>query len=60
MGFVESEEDANLYFLVVGAKFLILVLYVDDLYLTSSLGVIEDWKRDPIEEFEMKDLGFMH
>ncbi|KAH9291809.1 hypothetical protein KI387_043002 [Taxus chinensis] len=60
MGFVKSEADANLYYLVVGGEALILVLYVDDLFLTGALGLIEDCKRDLAEEFEMKDLGLMH
>ncbi|KAH9292825.1 hypothetical protein KI387_042000, partial [Taxus chinensis] len=60
MGFVKSEADANLYYLVVGGEALILVLYVDDLFLTGALGLIEDCKRDLAEEFKMKDLGLMH
>ena len=60
MGFVKSEEDAILYYLVVGGEILILLLYVDHLFLTSSLGLIEYYKRDLGEEFEMKDLRLMH
>ena len=51
MDFVKSEADANLYHLVVGGEVLIFVLYVNDLFFKYSLGFIEDWKRDPIEEF---------
>jgi len=39
---------------------LILVLYVDNLFLTRSLGLIEDYKRNLAAEFDMKDLGLMH
>ena len=60
MGIVKSEANANLYYLVVGGEILILVLYVDDLFLTDSLGLIEDSRRDLVEEFEMKDLGLMY
>ena len=60
MGFVKSEADANLYYLMVGGEILILVLYVDDLFLTGSLRLIVDCKRNLAEEFEMKDLGLMH
>ena len=60
MGFVKSEADANLYYLVVGGEVLIRVLYVDDLFLTGALGPIEYCKRDLAKEFEMKDLGLMH
>ena len=46
MGFVKSEVDANLYYLMVGGEILFLVLYVDDLFLIGALGLIEDCKRD--------------
>eukprot|EP00253_Pinus_taeda_P014383 PITA_14383 len=36
MGFVKSDADPNLYYLVVENEPLILVLYVDDLFLTGS------------------------
>ena len=39
---------------------LILVLYVDDLFLTGSSGLIEDCKRNMAVKFYMKDLGLMH
>ena len=55
MGFVKSEVNANLYYLIVGGEILILVLYVDNLFLTSSLGLIEDCKRDLEEEFQIKE-----
>lgn len=35
MGFTKSEADPNLYFKTVGADPVILVLYVDDLFLTG-------------------------
>ncbi|XP_059073380.1 uncharacterized mitochondrial protein AtMg00810-like [Cryptomeria japonica] len=60
MGFMKSEADANLYYLVVRGEVIILVLYVDDFFLTSSLGLIEECKRDLAAEFEMKDLGLTH
>ena len=60
MGFVKSEADANLYYLMVGGEILILVLYVDDLFLTGSLRFIVDCKKNLAEEFEMKDLRRMH
>jgi hypothetical protein len=36
MGFTKSEVDPNLYFILVGDDPLILVLYVDDLFLTGA------------------------
>jgi hypothetical protein len=40
MGFTKSEVDPNLYFILVGEYPLILVLYVDDLFLTSVEEII--------------------
>ena len=39
---------------------LILVLYVDDLFLTGDEHQIAQCKREFTSEFEMKDLGLMH
>jgi hypothetical protein len=39
---------------------VILLLYVDDLFLTSVEKLISECKRKLIAEFEMKDLGMMH
>jgi hypothetical protein len=60
MGFTKSEADPNLYFLLVGSEVLILVLYVDDLILTSAERLIAGCKLDLASEFEMKDIGPMH
>ena len=60
MGFVKSDADLNLYYLVVESEPLFLVLYVDDLFLTGSSRLIEDCKKNLATEFDMKDLGRMH
>ena len=39
---------------------MILLLYVDDLFVTGMDGLIADMKRKLAVEFEMKDLGMMH
>ena len=39
---------------------MILVLYVEDLFLTRSSRLITDCKKNLAEEFDMKDLGQMH
>eukprot|EP00253_Pinus_taeda_P020950 PITA_20950 len=39
---------------------LILVLYVDDLFLTRSSKLIQDCKKNLEVKFDMKDLGLMH
>ena len=39
---------------------MILILYVDDLFVIGEDGLISDMKRNLVVEFEMKDLGMMH
>lgn len=60
LGFTKSDVDPNLYYKVVGDSPLILVLYVDDLFLTEVEQMIVGYKRELAFEFEMKDLGLMH
>jgi hypothetical protein len=60
MGFSKSEVDPNLYFILVGDDPLILVLYVDDLFLTSAENLIAICKHDLAMEFEMKDIDLIH
>ena len=60
VGFSKSTADSNLYFKVVHNHVLILVLYVDDLFLTGDEQLIDQCKRELTSEFEMKDLGLMH
>jgi hypothetical protein len=60
LGFSKSVADPNLYYHIVGDECLILVLYVDDLFLTGSERLIAECKHALTSEFEMKDLGMMH
>ena len=60
LGFSKSTADSNLYSKVVHNHILILVLYVDDLFLTGEEQLIAQCKRELTFEFEMKDLGLMH
>jgi len=60
MGFSKSEANSNLYYIIVGGELLILVLYVDDMFLIGSEKLIAECKRDLALEYEMKDLGMMH
>ena len=60
LGFTKSKEDSNLYFKVEGGRTVILLLYVDDMFLTGEDELIVDAKRKLSTEFEMKDLGMMH
>jgi hypothetical protein len=58
-GFTKSKVDSNLYFKVMNDKPVILLLYVDDLFLTGEENLITECKKIA-SEFEMKDLGLMH
>ena len=59
MGFTKSKADSNLYYKVEKGNPVILLLYVDDLFVTGEDGLIADTKRKLAAEFEMKDLGMM-
>lgn len=60
LGFTRSNVDPKLYFTVVQGMPLILFLYVDDLFFTSSEPLMIECKRELASKFEMKDLGLMH
>ena len=60
LGFQKSEADANLYLRIISNLPIILVLYVDDLFLSGEDSLIDWCKRELTERFEMKDLGLMH
>ena len=50
----------NLSYKVVEDETVILLLYVDDLFLTGNEKPIVERKKKLVEEFEMKYLGLMH
>jgi hypothetical protein len=60
LGFTKSIEDPNLYIKIVQNHLVILVLYVDDLFLTEEENLIAQTTRGLSAEFEMKNLGLMH
>jgi hypothetical protein len=60
LGFTKSKADSNLYFKVMNNEPIILLLYVDDLFLTREENLIIECKKRLASEFEMKDLGLMH
>jgi hypothetical protein len=60
LGFTKSKVDSNLYFNVMNDESVILLLYVDDLFLTREEKLITDCKKKLVAEFEMKYLGLMH
>ena len=46
-GFTKSKEDSNLYFKVEDGKPVILLLYVDDLFLIGDEELIAETKKNP-------------
>ena len=60
MGFQKSEANPNLYFILVGDDPLILMLYVDDLFITGGERPIAACKKYLASEYEMMDIGLMH
>ena len=52
--------NQTFFFKVDREQPLILVLYVDDLFLTGADPLIHQLKRELASEFEMKDLGLIH
>jgi hypothetical protein len=60
LGFTKSKVDPNLYFKVMNDELVILLLYVDDLFLTGEENLITDCKEKLASKFEMKYLGLMH
>jgi hypothetical protein len=60
LGFTKSKADSNLYFKIMDNELVILLLYVDDLFLTGEEKLIAECKRRLASEFEMKYLGLMH
>ena len=59
LGFTKSKADSNLYYKVEEGNPVILLLYVDDRFVTGEDGLIADTKRKLVAEFKMKDLGMM-
>ena len=60
LGFIKSKADSNLYYKVEGDRPVLLLLYVDDLFLMGEEALISEMKKKLSSEFEMKDLGMMH
>jgi hypothetical protein len=60
LGFKKSVVDPNMYYKTISSEALILVLYVDDLFLTGTESLIIECKYALASEFKMKDLGMIH
>ena len=60
MGFEKSDAYPNLYFIIRGEDTLILIFYVDDLFITRVEDLIAECKLRLASDFEMSDIGLMH
>jgi hypothetical protein len=60
LGFEKSEADPNLYLIMVLEDPLILLLYVDNLFITGVERDISNYKESLASEFKMTDIGLMH
>ena len=60
IGFTKSKSDPNLYMKIMDDEPVILLLYVDDLFLTRNEKRIKDCKKNLAKEFEMKYIGLIH
>ena len=59
LGFTKSKDDPNLYMKIMDHEHVILLMYVDDLFLIGNEKQITDCKKK-LAEVEMKDLELMH
>jgi hypothetical protein len=60
LGFTKSKTDSNLYFKAMNDEPVILLLYVDDLFLIGEEKIITECKKKLTSEFEINNLGLMH
>ncbi|KAI5322684.1 hypothetical protein L3X38_031756 [Prunus dulcis] len=61
-GFTKSQSEATLYVKARGSENILIVsIYVDDIvYTGNDLEMLEDFKKDMKEKYEMTDLGLLH
>mgnify|MGYP001791670327 CR=1 FL=1 len=60
-GFRRSISEPTLYIKSQGNNIIIVSLYVDDLIVTgNNTSLIEEFKKDMMDTFEMSNLGLMH
>jgi len=60
LGLTKSEADPKLYYKVGDGFPLILLLYIDDLFLIGDKNLVDVCKREVASDFKMKDLGLMN
>ncbi len=57
-GWNKSNADPNLYILCEGGLVVILMVYVDDLYLTGNApAIVQEIKHQHMKQYEMTHLG---
>jgi hypothetical protein len=60
-GYMRSENEPTLYVKKEGNDFIIVCLYVDDIiYTSSSTYLVDEFKTQMMNEFEMSDMGLLH
>ena len=57
LGFTMSKEDSNLFLKVEGGRLVMILLYVNDLFLIEKVELIKVARRRLSTDFDMKDLG---
>ena len=60
LGFTKRKADSNLYYKFEVNGRMILLLYVDDLFLIGEDRPINECKKKLVVELKMKDLRMMH
>ena len=60
IGFNKSKEDSKLYFKFEDERPVMLLLYVDDLFLKGKEELIKVARRRLAAKFKMKNLDMMH
>jgi hypothetical protein len=60
LGFSKSHADPNLYYKAMDNVPVILLLYVDDLFIIGEESLIIQCNKELASEFDMKYLGLMH
>ena len=58
MGFQKSEADLNLYFIMVGDDLLILLLYVDDLFIQEERSLLQFARKILLQSMRWRTLGW--
>jgi hypothetical protein len=60
LGFSKSHANPNLYYKFMDNAPVILLLYVENLFIIGEESLIIQCKKELASEFDMKDLGLMH